>query len=296
MIAATFLVLFSIGNVSAAGSAPSDVGDFPAPVVRCGVLYLPTQGLHATCIHTIEKKHCFSVRLSPPMTVCCTHFHTPFLSYPLLNRQLMVNLDLPPKERWSYIGKQYAAKTNVTLQYLRKMVIIYLNSICYELLELSPPSRYFFLPLFTTPLISPSQLIKDLPAFLIPFRFLCVPLFRSIRSFSLYVFNILFPTPLPLFLLPLLFSHQAGKGTVLHPVVEALKDAVIAGGGWSKDQLAELQGEHRKHLMTYITEIIRGLSNPVQTNKHAQANSGKGCSLSSMSGFLSLFPPTYSND
>lgn len=35
---------------------------------------------------------------------------------------------------------------------------------------------------------------------------------------------------------------MAGKGTVLHPVVETLKDAVLEGGGWTKDHVEEMRG------------------------------------------------------
>jgi len=35
---------------------------------------------------------------------------------------------------------------------------------------------------------------------------------------------------------------MVGKGTVLHPVVEGLRKAVIEGGGWTADHLAEMQG------------------------------------------------------
>ena len=103
----------------------------------------------------------------------------------------------------------------------------------------------------------------------------CAALFLLLRSSTLR-----FPPPswLALFccLLPLLLppndaacgrrnathapTHdcQAGKGTVLHPVVEALKNAVLEGHGWSEDQLAELQGEYSTayaHRSTHPTHM-----------------------------------------
>ena len=169
----------------------------------------------------------------------------------------MVNLDLPPKERWSSIGKQYAAKTNVTLQYLRKMVIIYLSSLSPVALFLSASLHN---PIDLAIAIDQGSARISYP---IPLPLCATLSFNSLFFLQCTFLIFFFPTPLPLFLLPLLFSHQAGKGTVLHPVVEALKDAVIAGGGWSKDQLAELQGEHRKLLMTSLrlSEVIELSSN-----------------------------------
>lgn len=66
-----------------------------------------------------------------------------------------INLDLEPSQRWADFTKTYAARANVTLAYLRKMV---------------------------------------------------------------------------------------GPGTVLHPVVESLRKAVLSGGGWTAEHLAEMQG------------------------------------------------------
>jgi hypothetical protein len=68
---------------------------------------------------------------------------------------LQINLDLPAKERWVDLTKEYAQRANITLQYLRKMV---------------------------------------------------------------------------------------GPGTILHPVVENLRKAILQGGGWKQEHLDEMEG------------------------------------------------------